>query len=161
MMNLLTPPTFKDPEINRKAVNLYYIILGSVIIVTLTVLTLFFILPKNYLRWIFVICTFNGTGLVLLYMNKKGWFLQSSYLYVSFAFVIIFVFAWTAGGIKAPSIQYLPLIVLAAGILLGWRKAIYFGVGSGILSLGLVFTANAGLLPPSVLNPTNLSTWVN
>ncbi len=161
MIKLLTLPTFRETEKTLKATTFYNLIVGSSIIITILDLSECFALPHNFLRWIFIFCIYNLMSIVLLYINRKGYTRQASYIFFCFLALLIFGLAWTAGGIKAQAIQDIPVVVLAVGLLLGWRSAILSAVCAIIICLAFVLIADFGYLPLSSVNHTNLSAWIN
>jgi PAS domain S-box-containing protein len=98
-------------------------------------------------------------GLVLLSAMRRG--------YVQFASVALSVSVWAAatesclisGGVRAPALSGYVIVVLIAGMLLGWRAALGFAEISLITSLGLLYATNADLLPAPVFEHTTTTTW--
>ena len=119
MIKFLTPPEFEDKEITLKAQIFFKLVIGSAIIVIFIEVFELIVLPQNYLRWIFIICSFNIVSLGLLFLNRKRMTRVASYLFASLLIVLIFGLAWSVGGIKAAAIQEIPIVVLAVGLVLG------------------------------------------
>jgi PAS domain S-box-containing protein len=153
--------TFQDSEINHKAEIFFKLVWGSMVIVTIFEIIEWLFLPQNYLRWIFIICSYNFICLCLIYLNRKGNFLIASFLFVIFLLVLIFGLAWSAGGIRSTAIYALPLIVLTAGLLLGWKNGMLIGLIAIMGCLGLVFSEHLGILPVNSVVHNSLSLWVN
>jgi PAS domain S-box-containing protein len=147
LFKYLSPPDLTDEGVNRKANFLYRIILGTLGIITVMLVVTIIILPEYFLRYSSLLLIFWMGSFVSFHLMKKGHVRLSSFLYVSFMFVIIFASAWTAGGIKSHAIQLLPIVVLFAGLTLG-RKAIwYFGLFACVVGYILVLSDRYHVLP--------------
>jgi PAS domain S-box-containing protein len=161
MINFFTPPDSRDKETAAKAQIFFRVVIGSAIIATCTLLFELIALPQNNQRWIFIACIFDLVSLCLLFLNGKGKTRLASYLFASILIVLIFGLAWSGGGIKAPVIQEIPIVVLAVGLMLGWKKSVLYAVGAVAASAGLVVAEYLGLLPVSNVVPTSLSVLAN
>jgi PAS domain S-box-containing protein len=144
---------------NQSAI-LKRLLIGAMVIVTVICSVEFFILPANWLRWLFIISIFNGLSAFLLYLDTRGHTRLSSFIFTAFSLTLVLGLAWTAGGIKSPSIFNLTLIPLVAGLLLGWRHTILFSVLCFVGGMFLVLLEYLGDLPPSLVEHRPTSYWV-
>jgi PAS domain S-box-containing protein len=161
MIKFLTLPEFEDKEITLKAQTFLKLVIGSAIIVTFIEVIELIVLPQNYLRWIFIICSFNIVSLGLLFLNRKRMTRVASYLFANLLIVLIFGLAWSGGGIKAAAIQGIPIVVLAVGLVLGWKEGAFYAAGTTVACIGLVVVESLGFLPVSKVVPTSLSVLAN
>ena len=161
MIKILTLPEFGDKETTLRAQIFFKLVIGSAIIVTFINVFELIALPQNYLRWIFIICSFDVVSLCLLFLNRKGNTRAASYLLASFLVVLIFGLAWSGGGIMAPAIQEIPIVVLAVGLILGWKKGVLYAAGTTAACIGLVVVEYFGFLPVRTVIPSSLSVLAN
>lgn len=136
------------------------LLIGAMVIVTVICSIEFFVLPDNWLRWLSIVLIFNGLSAFLLYLDARGYVRVASLIFTAFSLVLVLGLAWTAGGIKSPSIFNLTLIPLVAGLLLGWRQTIFFGVLCFVGGMLLVFLEYMGDMPPSLVEHRPTSYWV-
>ena len=160
MIKFLTPPEFDDKETTLKTQIFFKLVLFSAIIVTLVNVFELIVLPQNFLRWIFIICSFDFVSLGLLFLNKKGNPRTATYLFAGLLIVLIFGLAWSGGGIRAFSIQEVP-VVLGVGLILGWKEGVFTAAGAMAACIGLVVAEYCGFLPVSKVVPTSLSVFAN
>jgi hypothetical protein len=59
MFKIFTPPTLQDTESTRLARILFNLLLGSAAIITVLEIFDLYILPENYLRWVFIIVVYD------------------------------------------------------------------------------------------------------
>jgi hypothetical protein len=121
---LPTPPKFQDDESSRNIQTFFKVVFGFIILINTTMLIAWLILPQLYLRWLMVIALLDLTTCSLLFLNSKGYNRIASILFILVCLLIIIGFAWSAGGMRAPGIQVFPVIVLLAGLLLGWKEGL-------------------------------------
>jgi len=161
MINFFAPSDSRDKETAARAQIFFRVVIGSAIITTGTLLFEMIVLPENHQRWIFIACIFDLVSLGLLFLNGKGKTRLASYVFAGILIVLIFGLAWTGGGIKAPAIQEIPIVVLAVGLMLGWKKSVLYAAGTVAASAGLVVAEYLGFLPASNIVPTSLSVLAN
>jgi len=121
----------------------------------------FVVLPENYLRWSTIIASFTLLCITLIYLNKRGLTQLASLLFSFSIIAMCLILGWTAGGMMAPAMQDIPIVVMIAGILLGWRMGLLSALM--VLSGGLLMVVadRFGYLPPSSVNHTAYSYWIN
>jgi PAS domain S-box-containing protein len=160
MINLFSPPSFQEAEATRKAGIFYNLVWGFIFILTCLELFDSIILPQNLLRWLAIFIVFNSTSLYLLFLNKKGKTRIASFLFIALCLLITFSLSFTSGGMKSPTMQYLPIIVLITGILLGWKTAKIIGLIAIMSGLGFILMEYTGFLPVSRVVHTSFSLWI-
>ena len=161
MRNFFSLPELGDKESTAKAQIFFKLVSGTALIVTLILAVELFVLPENFMRWVYIAVAVDLVAIVLVALNRKGFIVFASHLFAGFILTMIFVLAWSAGGIRAPAIQEVPVIVLGAGLMLGWKKGAYYAAAAAAASAGLVLAERAGYLPPAAVVPTSTSVLVN
>jgi len=161
MFKLLAQSAFQDNELSQKSQMLSTLLLGSAGIFTILLSLVCFILPQHYyLRWILCITLFDVSCLGIYFLNKKGAFRLGTILFVNILILMVFIFSWTAGGIKAPAIQFFPFPVLIAVLLLGKRAGLLIACEAALCGLMLVVCDHFGILPSSTISHTTVSLWL-
>lgn len=120
-----------------------------------------FVQPTYIERYFLIIFLIYTSGFLAYLPAKRGYIFLSSFIYVVFMLLLIFVFAWTGGGIRAHGMIILPVVVMVAGLTLG-RKAVWvFGIFSTLGGLGLVLAEYHSLLPlTQPIGKTPLIYWI-
>jgi len=103
---------------------------------------------------------FDVSCLGIYFLNKKGAFRLGTILFVNILILMVFIFSWTAGGIKAPAIQFFPFPVLIAVLLLGKRAGLLIACEAALCGLMLVVCDHFGILPSSTISHTTVSLWL-
>ena len=80
---------------------------------------------------------------------RKGYIRPTAVAYISFLMAMIFVFSWSAGGIRGHGIKILPIIVLFSGLTLGKREIWYFGLAASFGGLFFVLADYWQWMPKS------------
>lgn len=159
MWKFFSPPIFEDYEKDAKAKLVRKLILGFMLIVTGVEVLLLIFQSQYYIRWVITIIALNFSCLFLVYLNSKGHSQISASIFIFFSIVLILSLSWSAGGIKSGAVQTTPAIVLAAGILLGWRRGLSIAAIILVLELGLVFAELNNLLPPASVFYSPIAFW--
>lgn len=151
----------ENTDTRRKAFILAELIVSMFFILFITfvisgIVTQTFRIRHVYITTILLVASFG-----FLYLIRIGHPRRSAVLYISFLLLMIFVFSWNAGGLKAHGIKILPIIVLFAGLTLGKREIWYFGLLASLGGLVFVVADYAGVLPVSApIGSSNLLYWV-
>lgn len=157
---MFTPPILEDSESTRKARLFFQLVAGSALIVTAAIIITIFVLPQNLLRWLLIIGVVDVSSIGLLLVNRKGHTRIASFLFVGMWISSVFMLAWSTGGSRAPAIHLIPVVVLVAGLMLGWKQGVLTGLVAVLGSLGFVVAENAHILPVSTVVHTPLSLWI-
>jgi PAS domain S-box-containing protein len=160
MLKLLTRPFFEDSEKTRRSHILYNLIIGTLVIVVIENVLICIALPDNIKRWMITAFVLSFVGLFLLFLNRNGYTRSASILFVVLCIFLLLTLAWTAGGIKAPAMQIIPVVVLMAGLVLGWKEGLITGVFVILCGLALVILETRGILPANKVVQTPFSLWV-
>ncbi len=90
----------------------------------------------------------------------KGFVHQASLLLISMLWFLGLVSTGTAGGVQAPGYSSFAILVLLAGILLGWRFALGMAVINSSLGILFMWLASQGRLPDSALPDNDFRVWL-
>ena len=154
------PPTFpEDENKTRIARTLHAILLISLIGVAMYVILLVGFARGEKASLIFA---FLALPLVLSlwYLMRKGYVYLASTLLVSLAWLNLTAAAVADGyGIHGTSLLGYILIVIAAGLLISGRSAIFFALLNSVAGLVLIYLENASLLPDREVIQTSLTIW--
>ena len=161
MLRIFQAPVFADAEKTRQARVLRSIAIAAMVIVTVFAVVLLVTTPENTPRMLALIVAINAIVLVVLGASRAGFVHFASIALIATLCVLVFVFAFTAGGVRStPVMGGSILLVLFAGILRGKR---YAGIVAAVLSfasLGLLYMESVGALPePSIIH-SPFSWWV-
>lgn len=157
----LQPPVFpEDENKTRVALTLNAILVISLIGVAMNAVLLIGFARGERQGLVF---TFLAIPLVfgLWYLMRKGFVHLASTLLVSLAWLNLTAAAIADGyGIHGTSLLGYILIVIAAGLLISGRLAIFFALLNSLAGLVLIYLENAGLLPVREVVQTDLTIWV-
>ncbi|MBN2784342.1 MAG: PAS domain S-box protein [Pontiellaceae bacterium] len=154
-------PVLQDKEQTNHARLLFSFLLGMLAVVTLSELMNCVARPHNWGRWLTIMGVLDSAGLVFLVLTRKGFVRLVSKLLIGLTFVVLCIMCWTAGGLQGQSIHYAPVIVLAAGLLLGRKHSVAVGVLFVGFGLVLMVAGNSGILPENTVEHTSFSLWIN
>ena len=161
MFNLFIPPIFQDSETTRKARIFFSLLLSSAVIITILEILDWYISPQYYMRWLYIIFSYNIACLILLVLNKKGYTQFAAYFFIGFIFILTLRLAWFAGGMQSSAIGNFPIIVLFTGLVLGWQKGFIAAMIAILAGLGLVASEHYALLPVNTVHLNSLGLWQN
>jgi PAS domain S-box-containing protein len=126
---------------------------------TILLVVILILEPQNLVRWSVVLILLDMVSLGLIILNRKGYLRVACFIFVGFFTLLIFVLAWTAGGIRAPAIQSIPLIVLLAGLMIDSKVGLFTGLISILGTLGLLLAEYFGVLPANSVGHNSISIW--
>src|SRR5688572_5613958 len=137
----LAPPVFADdPEKTRNAYLLNFITVTSL----LNALIFMPFAPAARIPYFGLAI---GVILAIWFIMRRGYIKAASIAIVAGISLVIVVGAITSGGVRAPGYGAFTVVILFAGLLLGWKAAVGMTMIS-ILCGGLLIAAEAlGLLP--------------
>jgi len=157
---IFSPPIFLDNEKTHKAAIFLKLVSSFVITISLALIVFNIFLPQNILYGFLILLIFIFFGLALILLNRKGLTQLASYFLISLILLCIFGISWLNGGIRASVIQILPLVVLLAGLVLGWKRGLFVAMVVILSELVLVFAENQGILPTNYNAPDALLLWI-
>jgi PAS domain S-box-containing protein len=153
--NWLNHPVFaRDENKTRAALTLHTILMISLIGVPIYAVLVLILAPSETQNLAFAFVTIPFT-LGLLYIMRRGFVYLASVLLVSLAWLNLTAAAVMEGsGISGASLQGYILIVIVAGLLIGWRASFAFAGLNMLTGLALIHAKNAGWF----LGPTPVET---
>jgi PAS domain S-box-containing protein len=153
----LVLPTLEDEEQNRAAILLNAVLLTSLAVVVMFVISINILASPRAPR------AALGMVAVLLgafFLLRLGHVRVASLLLPSALFVIVTIYnAWTCKGIRHTAVTAYFVIVLLAGLLLGAKAALVFGILSVLASLGL-FYAEVNVILTVPPHSVTLASWI-
>ena len=158
--NWLKPPMFAgDDNKTRIALTLHAILLISLSGVPIYSVLLLMVSPDEIqnlvLGFLTIPCIFG-----LLYLMRRGFVYLASILLVSLAWLNLTAAAVMDGsGISGASLQGYILIVIVAGLLIGWRASFAFAGLNMISGLALIYAREAGLFLKSTDMQADYPIW--
>jgi PAS domain S-box-containing protein len=141
--------------------SIHYMLLYTVLMMSVGQIMNCITLPENLIRWLLYLLVIVITGLLLIYINLKGYNRVAAYLFICISIVITTTMAWTAGGLHSPVVHIYPLLVLMAGLILGWGVGILTGILIILFGLGFTLADIYGWLPESQVSHNSFSIWVS
>jgi len=159
MLKRLLSPSFIQAESDPLGRNLYKIILGVALFVTITYTTALLFQRQFIVRYILMIGVTYLVSILAVSLLKKGYTKTSAYFYILSLLFFILAFATTAGGIQGNGIRLLPILVLFAGLTIGRKEILYFGIFVSFGTFCLIVANHYGLL--FVKEPIKNSDFVN
>ncbi len=149
LVRLLSAPAFEDEEKTRVATLLNAILLFILFLVVLfTLATLPTTANANDLLSEIILIVVTA---LLLFLMRRGYVQPAGYLLAFVLWAVITLGIGMGGGIRGPGMASYFGIIVIAGLLLGGRGAIAFGVLSVAGAAGLYLAESQGwLIPPSV-----------
>ncbi|MFM2214023.1 MAG: hypothetical protein RL427_1286 [Bacteroidota bacterium] len=159
MLKRLLTPSFIDSDTNPLGVNLYKIILGVLLFVTVTYSTAMLFQQQFRIRYVLMIAVTYMVSIIAVLLLKKGYDKISAYFYILSLLFFIIAFAWSAGGIQGNGIRLLPALVLIAGLTIGRKEILVFGIIVSLSTVFLIIASHFNLL--AVKEPIKNSDFIN
>jgi methyl-accepting chemotaxis protein len=155
----LAAPIFKgDEDKTRVAGMLNAILLTALVLALLFCLAAPIVSPNP----LFSIAVTGAIALLLagaLWLMHSGRVQLTSVLLVTLLWAVITGSAVFAGGVHSTSFTIYVLVILMAGLLLGWRTGLIF-IGLSIASgLGMLIAERIGVLPTPLIANSSISIW--
>ena len=141
---IFKPPTFADEDKTRRASQLNSFLFAAILIL-LAFLAVSFTNFTNLLRGPNLIL--EGIVLlliVLLYGLRRGYVQGASYVLVTLTWVALTYLAWVADGIRDVTYVAQFIVLVMAGLFLGWRATIFFGILTVLAGWGLAYPEITG-----------------
>lgn len=149
----------QDTDLNDKRLILVKIILIFLFILSVSLFIGMFFQHRYILRYCFILSIVWTVSVILVILAKKRSVGLVSSIYISFLLLMIIIFSWSGGGIKAHGIKLLPIIVLFAGLTIGKREIWIFGIIAALGGLLLVLAEHFNLLPRK--EPLGLTSFIH
>ncbi|MCL5995639.1 MAG: PAS domain S-box protein [Chloroflexi bacterium] len=154
MSSLFAPPSSADVAQSHTTWLLHAILWSLIPCVILVSIVVMIALPEATLRWSLLTVIVTAVSLVLLHLNRRGYTHIASVLLIATLWVLATGYAFTSGGVNAPTIGGYLIIIFLAGALLRERGGIATAVCSSLAVVAMVYAAQAGYLPPSPIHRT-------
>jgi len=154
---LLSAPVFQDRELTRRAGIFHTFLIVSAAFINFVEVIQLVSLPHNWVRWLLFITFIDVFAVIVLIINKRGKTSLAVSLFLGINFIVIPLFAWTAGGIQASALHELPIFILLGGILLGWKKGLLIAGIEVLLIAALAAAELTGNLPETHVSNTPVS----
>ncbi len=160
LKRFLAFPDFLDEE-QRITGRLLALFFGAImLLITIDMLILLVATPRQAFRPLITIFTVDAVFLTILVFVKRGRIRLASFLAVGMAWLVVTLFAFTAGGVRAPSYAGYFVVTFLAGILLGGRAVFVMAAISGISGLGMAYLEHIGRLPVAQFQFTPFTFWL-
>ena len=147
LKRLLAPPIFPDDD--EKTRSAYFI--NIIALTNIPVLLLFALIRAGTGSEMFgvanlILLTIAAVLVGVWLLMRAGWVRQAGYLHVSTIWVASTLIALNGSGIRGTVLTSYFVVMLMAGLLLGWRPSIFFTLFSVASAFALASAENAGLI---------------
>jgi signal transduction histidine kinase len=151
------PPVFDDPDTNRSAWLLDRLIWLTAAVYTLIRIAGFVLQPATASRSVRTLVIIWGVSALTFLLLRWRQVLLGSILFAAQFWVVIVIATVNGWGLETPVLPGLVIVVLAAGLLIGWRAGLLASLVCILTLLGIAYAdANQLLLvPPSSPAPVN------
>jgi signal transduction histidine kinase len=155
---LLAPPVFEDEDKTRAAALLNTISLTALSLSMVFMIVAPIVSPNPVFSWV-ATGTLTLPQLGALFLMRRGRVQLASTLLSLMLWLIVTLSAIFAGGVRSASFSIYTLVILIAGLLLGWRAGFVFIGLSVVTGLGMLYTESKGVLPLPLIANTSVSVW--
>ncbi len=151
----LVPPVFADDEEKTRVASL----LNVIVLASLTG-AVFYLPFAQFERIPYILVAIAVIVSVWLVM-KHGYIRAASVAMVLGLLAVFVVVVYTGGGLRAPAYSGLMIVILFAGLLLGWRAAVNVALFNILYGIFLLSLDSLGMFPPAGGQAyTNFALWV-
>jgi HD-GYP domain-containing protein (c-di-GMP phosphodiesterase class II) len=153
-------PKLDDPDRDRAAKLLFGLLWLTIALFVLLGAGTFLLQPGNILRAFtptLIVIALSSTCFLLLKQNSLTF---ASLLFVFQLWLVVTISAITGGGMETPAVQGYILVVLAAGLLIGWRTGLVTGLICVATQLVITYAEVNNLLPPNLGVRTPLTYFI-
>ena len=160
VIQFLKAPVFQDDEVKTRqarALNALHLNMGSAMIVLGALGILFFFHEKIVTSSILVVGIL--TVAFGMFLNRRGKVLEGGITTLIFLWCITVFMTVLSGGIQSIDILFFVSGTVVAGILLGFRGALFYAGWSLLTGLGLIFLGRSGLETPRLFTFPPLAAW--
>jgi hypothetical protein len=150
---LLSPRVFDNPQKTDAARMLYVVALTGAVAATTAQLLALTLVSAGTSRWLLNILVIDGICLLAILVARLGLVRAATIFFLAAVWIFVTQAAWTAGGVGAPSIAGQLVVVVLAGLLLGWRGSLAAVAVSVATVFAFAYAQRAGRVPaPSVVH---------
>jgi len=159
LRGLLTPPARTDAGDASRARLFHRVMWITMVSATLCLALVVASQPELWKRALSAIAFIDGLGVLLLALSHRASTQVVSTLLVGGLILMVTYLSLTAGGVRSPGVVSYYLFVLVAGLLMGLRAGAITAAICVLLSLGLLLTEEAGLLPVPAVDYGPVARW--
>jgi hypothetical protein len=146
LKRFFSPPKFDDEEKTRTAGFINVIILSNIPILLLFMVARISTGASPFGLPNFILLTIVTVLTIAWFLMKGGFVRTSGYLHIITIWIASTLIALTGSGIRGTAFMSYFVVMLMAGLLLGWKPAISFTVLSIISAFGLTYAENRGII---------------
>lgn len=157
---IFAPPEFQNKELTRRAKTMYRLLIVVALIIIIDEIIHSIINPAFINRWLGTAIVFAIVTLILLILNRKGYYRIVALLLSIFAIGLTTVMSWNSGGIYSPVVHYFPVIIIITGFLLGWKEGNIAGIAIIIITLAFIVAGLLKILPENYSTYGHIGIWV-
>ncbi len=157
---LSSPPPYSDIETTEFAKSIHTMIWLLVTIGSVYCVAMCIYYPSNTIRWLYVefsVVVIAGLG---FWLNSRKYAWAVFLLMTSLIWALLYVLAFTSGGVRSTATSGYLVVVLAAGLLMGGRTALIMAVICWLTELSFVYLAKHNLLPAPQVSYGELRLWM-
>lgn len=158
---IFSPPNFADADQTRRAVILFWMAWGMLLISTSAYLTAALIQPANRIRFLILLFIVDSSHLIALKLNAQGRVRLATLFILGVVYGVIMGGAWTSGGFHGEALKYIPMLVFMSGLLLGVRGGVLAAVVCVLSAFGFVLAENNALLPVNSVHHSVYILWLS
>jgi len=160
LRRLISPPIFADEAKTLEARKTWLVLIGACVLVNLFVPAMVFFLAGHTMRLWIVLVGFDVVVPGVIRLIRDGRIRLAAYILMGAGIALDMFAVWGAGGLRAPGMAALLVMVAITGLLLGQRSALGVGAVCGACSFFMLIADQNGWLPPITTVHTPLSLWV-
>ncbi|MBU0702956.1 MAG: GAF domain-containing protein [Chloroflexi bacterium] len=159
---LFAPPIFEDDEDKTRNAALLNAILWAAFTMVAAAAPILILFNEDRTGMILsavMVAVFSLVVLSLIWMLRRGRVRLTGTLLASFLLVIITATIYTFGGIRNTTVSGYLLVIFIAGLLLGGRAALVFGLLSILAALGVFGAERFGTIPIPFAAEVDFDSW--
>ncbi len=153
MVNIFIPPVFENEEKNRVA-RLLNVILWTVVLAVTGLAVVQYLTIGQFHG---VTASLVVTALVGLVLLHRGYVSSASLVLILSSWAVLSYNAWNENGIQDTSFFGQIIVVLVAGLLLGWKTSLVMAGFTIVVGWGLAMGETIGLVTPADSGPYSLA----
>jgi PAS domain S-box-containing protein len=156
---LLTPPVFDDGRRNDTARLVYGAAAAFAVIGAPAIMLLAVAFRGSGMRWTLMALVGEVICIAVMWVTRRGHPTIASYVMILGVAAFAGWSAWTGGGMDSMAIAAVILLVMLAGMLIGWVAALVTAAAASAVMLAMALLQTAGMMPPSSVSTTPVLRW--
>jgi len=159
LYRFLAPPVFPEDEDKTRSAAILNVIGWSTLLIVLVILLLRIIQGQdvNQVEVNSALITVSVAVLLMIFLTHRGFVRAASVLLVGAVWIGLGFLTWAADGIRDVSFFGYVIPILMAGLLLGWRGALFFTLISILAGWVLAFAQTYQLFSPTLDTPLHFA----